>query len=194
MKNTFMSAVICSSFILSACTATPTSDLNIYHPRVVEITKYDTSIVATFCGTEAFNSLFIHEPIPKIYPVLKESKTYLGFKVGFINEFDREKYMRIEAISLSQVPEYKDCGQGKTYPYIYWFRFNVEKTPPYKESKKAGYMKAYEEFKAQIVNKRHIEIGVVQLSGFDGNDLVSKNTVFLPLTDEQYDTLLERMD
>ena len=194
MKNILRGAVLCSAYALSACTTTPTPDLNMYHLRVVDITKYDTEIVATFCSSEKSNQLFSQEPYPMVYPVLKESESYLSFKKGFISEFDPNKYIRLEDVSLNQFPEYKDCGNGKVYPYIYWFTFNVEKTPPYKKSKRESYIRAYNEFKQQIIDTHQIELGVVQLPGLAGKALVSEETSFLKLNDEQYATLLERMD
>lgn len=187
--------VVSSIFLISACTATPTPDLNMHHLRAVSITKYDTSVIATFCGTEEFNQLFINEPYPKVYTVLKNTKNYLDFKSSLISEFNLEKYeIWIGEVELSQFPEYKDCGKGKKYPYIYWFDLNVEKNPPYKSTRIADYMKAYDEFKQKIIYKHQIELGVVQLSGFNGDDLKSEKTSLLKLNEEQYKMVLNGMN
>ena len=187
--------VVSSIFLISACTATPTPDLNMHQLRAVNITEYDTSIVATFCGTEAFNALFEQELTPKIYPVLNHSKNYLDFKVGFIYEYSpNEESSRLEGIKLNNFFEYKECGFGKKYPYIYWFRFNVEKNLPYEKKHKKDYTKAYNEFKAQLTTSHHIELGVVKLPAFFGEVLVSEKTSLLKLNEEQYKMVLNGMN
>lgn len=197
MKVILQATVIYSAFLISGCSmmTTSTSDLNMHHLRAVDITSYDTSIIATFCGTKEFNQLLINEPYPQVYTVLKSTKNYLDFKSSSINKFDPVKYeMWIGEVELDQYPEYKNCGHGKTYPYIYWFDLNVESTPPYKESRKEDYMKAYNEFKQQIIDTHQIELGIVQLSGFNGDDLISEKTSLLKLNKEQYTTVLDRMN
>ena len=194
MKS-ILSMIIAVGFLLtSACSATPTKDLNIHNLRVVDIKNYDTSIVATFCGTENFNKLFIAYPYPKIYTKLKTTENYLDFKSSHISEFDPVKYkIWIGDVDLEKFPEYRNCGKGKIYPYIYWFNLNVEKDLPYKKSRKEDYMNSYNEFRQQIINTREIELGVVQLSGFNGNDSVSEETSFLKLNDEQYNILIDKI-
>ena len=195
MKNILRGAVLCSAYVLSACTTTPTPDLNMYHLRAVNITEYDTAIVATFCGSEAFNNLYKEEPTPQIYPVLKESESYLSFKQGSISKYIPGKHGAwLGNTDFSTLQEYQECGKGKVYPHVYWFEFNVQKIPPSKKSKRESYIRAYKEFKQQIIDTHQIELGVVQLPGLAGEVLVSEETSFLKLDDEQYATLLERMD
>ena len=195
MKIILTATILCTAFLISACTAAPTPDLDMYHLRAVDVTEYDTSIIAIFCGTEGFNNIFTQEPTPLIYPVLEESESYLSFQAGFISEYDPNKHKTwVGDVDISKFPEYEECGYGKKYPYIYWFEFNVEKKLPYDKNYKKSYNRAYNEFKQQIINTRQIELGVVRLTGFDGNDLVSEKTNFLKLNEAQYITILEGMN
>jgi hypothetical protein len=195
VKNILRGAVLCSAYALSACTTTPTPDLNMYHLRAVNITEYDTAIVATFCGSEAFNNIYKEGPTPQIYPVLKESESYLSFKQGSISKYIPDKHGAwLGNIDFSTLQEYQECGKGKVYPHVYWFEFNVQKILPSKKSNRESYIRAYNEFKQQIIDTHQIELGVVQLPGLAGEALVSEKTSFLKLDDEQYATLLERMD
>lgn len=195
MNMMLRAIIMCSGFLISGCSTTKhTPDLNMHHLRAVDITEYDTSIVAMFCGTEAFNGLFLQELAPKIYPVLSHSKNYLEFKAGFISDYSPNKHETwVGDVELNKFPEYKECGYGKKYPYIYWFELNVEKNLPYKKEKQKLYMRAYNEFKEQIVSSHHIELGVVKLPAFAGEVLVSEKTSFLKLDEEQYATLMDNM-
>lgn len=186
LKNTFIIGVLSLVVtVMMGCTSyKETTDLNIYHSKVVQVLRNDSNSIGVFCANKNFN--VDHSPAPQLSIVLKEG--YSHYVTGYIDKYDQyEKtiYGSLKFDIFDDKPVYEqECGYGKKYPYIYWFTLELKIDYPEGKGKEVR-MKEYYEIVNQIKQNKYIDVRAIVVPMASTSITGSAQDARMYFTDEQ---------
>lgn len=174
---------------MTGCTSyKATSDLNIYHPKVVQVLKNSSNTIGVFCVDQNFYNNFNvdHSPVPQLSVVLKEG--YSRYITGYIDRYDQYKKTIYGSLKFdifdNKILYQQECGLNKKYPYIYWFTLELRKDYPEGKSKEAR-MKEYNQIVNQIKQNQYIDVRAIVVPMASMSIMGSVQDARMYFTDEQ---------
>lgn len=183
-----------ASVIMTGCNSyKPVPELNIYHPKVVQVLRNDSNSIGVFCADKSFD--VDHSPAPQLSVVLEEG--YSRYITGYIDSYDlyeKTIYGSLKFDIFDDKPVYEqDCGANKKYPYIYWFTLDLQEKFMEGKSKNAR-MKEYYDIVNQIKQNKYLDVRAIIVPMVSTSIQGSAQDARMYFTDEQVRELFDKSE